>query len=276
MKTFLIIALVLFSITLASTSPITHNLNNLNQESNLKSNLNSQPKTLPKGNLKDIPDYFNTHEEWPHCKLGVKNQGHCTSYWAFASTEVLSDRFCISTSGAVTVNLSAQDLVSCDYFNKGCKGGDLTQAWFTLKWKGVVTDACYPYVSGDGFEPACQWFNFTCEDQSPVTKFYAKDYYHFTSIEEIKRNMLLKGPISTTFVLYDDFTAHKTGIYVRKSDHKIGSHSVKVVGWGTDNNLDYWIAQNSWGEAWGEAGFFKIKEGECEFEMNMIAGDPYY
>lgn len=40
-----------------------------------------------------------------------------------------------------------------------------------------------------------------------------------------------------------------------------GMHSVKIIGWGSENGVNYWIAANSWGNAWGENGYFKIKVG---------------
>jgi cathepsin B len=42
-----------------------------------------------------------------------------------------------------------------------------------------------------------------------------------------------------------------------------GGHAVKILGWGNEDNLDYWLVANSWGTSWGEAGYFKIKQGDC-------------
>ena len=54
----------------------------------------------------DIPESFDAREEWPDCIHPIRNQGHCGSCWAFAGSEVLSDRFCIASYGKINVVLS--------------------------------------------------------------------------------------------------------------------------------------------------------------------------
>ena len=55
----------------------------------------------------------------------------------------------------------------------------------------------------------------------------------------------------------------------------LGGHAVKMIGWGVDAGVPYWLCVNSWNNMWGEGGTFRIKRGvnECGIETFSVAGD---
>jgi cathepsin B len=69
------------------------------------------------------------------------------------------------------------------------------------------------------------------------------------------------GPVEASFTVYSDFVTYKSGVYHRTNGYKIGGHAIKIVGWGVENNIPYWLIANSWNEEWGDKGFFKIRRG---------------
>jgi cathepsin C len=52
------------------------------------------------------------------------------------------------------------------------------------------------------------------------------------------------------------------------------NHLAAVIGWGTQNNTNYWIIKNSWSESWGEKGFAKFKRGVNIRSLNDFAVYP--
>lgn len=61
-------------------------------------------------------------------------------------------------------------------------------------------------------------------------------------MEEIIKN----GPVQVVFKVYNDFFMYKSGIYSKHPraeilDERNSYHSVKVLGWGTENGVDYWV-----------------------------------
>lgn len=177
-------------------------------------------KTVPAGAKKPakvgaVPANFDGRDKWGTCIHPIRDQLHCGSCWAFAASEMITDRFCIDSNKKVDVVLSPQDMVSCDDWNMGCSGGNLIFAMNYLEETGIVSDACLPYTSGEGDDGTCPtdnkctatgqtWKKYKCEDYSTV---YAD------TPEDIQNEIYANGPMETGFQVYEDFMNYKSGIY---------------------------------------------------------------
>lgn len=70
-----------------------------------------------------------------------------------------------------------------------------------------------------------------------------------------------RGPISCG-VYSDPLESYTGGILNYTGKNGSIDHEISVVGWGVENGVKYWIVRNSWGQPWGELGFFRIVRGE--------------
>jgi len=247
--------------------------------------LDKKPQGIPKVSYKnllknigiELPDSFNPIQKWGKCIHEIRNQLHCGSCWAFAATESLSDRFCIASEGKIDEILSPQDMVSCDEEDFGCGGGYLDRAFKYLESTGVVSEACFPYTSGEGTEEHC--LHGSCTDKHvPFVKFRcAEDTVKILAdVESIKLELMTNGPMETGFMVYEDFMNYKSGVYKYTTGRLLGGHAIKVIGWGEENGEQHWICSNSWGIEWGESGFFKIKMNECGIDDTVLGCTPEF
>jgi len=225
-------------------------------------------------NLNDttIPAEFDARTQWPGLIHPIRDQQQCGSCWAFSASEVLSDRVAIAT-GKPSPVLSPEDMVSCDGGDNGCGGGMLNQAWKYLTNTGIVTDSCFPYTAGNGNAPKCE---AKCVDSESFTKTKAKNSYAIQGVTNMQKEIMTNGPIQVAFMVYRSFMSYKSGVYQKHWNEFLpeGGHAVKMVGWGTENGVDYWLVANSWNTNWGLDGFFKIKRGSDESGIES-RGPPY-
>jgi len=83
--------------------------------------------------------------------------------------------------------------------------------------------------------------------------------------EAIMYQLYHYGPMYMRMEVYSDFPYYRSGVYKHQDTAKVrGDHAVKLVGYGEEGSLKYWTAQNTWGDKWGEKGFFRIARGEDE------------
>ncbi|CAN4081874.1 unnamed protein product [Withania somnifera] len=244
--------------------------------------------THPK--LLTLPQEFDAREAWPNCStIGrILVQGHCGSCWAFGAAESLSDRFCIHYG--LNVSLSANDILACCGYlcGDGCDGGYPLQAWQYFVRKGVVTEECDPYFDQEGCNhPGCEPGYPTpkchrkCVKENLLwskSKHFGVNAYMISSDPySIMTELYKNGPVEVSFTVYEDFAHYESGVYKHITGGLMGGHAVKLIGWGTsEDGEDYWLLANQWNRSWGDDGYFKIRRGtnECDIESEVVAGLP--
>lgn len=251
----------------------------------------------------DLPDNFDARTQWPDCPTikEIRDQGSCGSCWAFGAVEAMSDRYCIHSKGAMNYHISAQDLATCcKSCGDGCEGGYPAAAWEYWVSDGLVTggnynssQGCQPYTipscdhhvpgklqpCGDILPtPPC---NQQCIPDYPKTysddkKFGSKAYSIANDPVAIQQEIFSNGPVEADFQVYADFVSYKSGVYQHLTGEFLGGHAIRVLGWGVEDSIPYWLVANSWNPDWGDNGLFKILRGsdECGIEDDINAGMP--
>jgi hypothetical protein len=116
---------------------------------------------------------------------------------------------------------------------------------------GVPDEGCYPdpHRAFDyPFESLEGWENRTVK----ITDWGWVDM----DIESIKTALINYGPLIICISVYQDYFYYKEGVYRHEWGERVGGHVVTIVGYNDNNNC--WIVKNSWGEKWGEDGWFRL------------------
>eukprot|EP01133_Synstelium_polycarpum_P007432 gene7432-8695_t len=229
-----------------------------------------------------LPLNFDARSQWPGCISIVRDQGSCSSCWAQTSTSILADRLCIASNERIKVLLSPQSMVDCSRdcrpnepaaCQQGCVGGYMDVSLEYLVEKGVPADSCLPYLSQQSGMCPTQ-----CQTGGQISLYTATSCTSFASLKDAQVDIMKYGSILATFDIYSDLKDYKEGVYVKSASaiYQEG-HAARVIGWGVDNGVEYWLCANSWGQGWGNlGGFFKIRRNsnEANFENSMMTIYP--
>ncbi len=212
-------------------------------------------KTLPKMGLPTAFDWRNQGG----C-TSIKNQGNCGSCWAFGTVGVLESAILLQEG--VEVDLSEQWLVSCNQDAWGCAGG-----WWAHGYHQCQGGSVDPYGdSGAVLEADCEYLAFDQACAGPYEHPYCIDSWAYIgtdsnipTVAAMKQAILDHGPISVAVCVDDAFRAYSGGIFNASAPGEI-NHAVILVGWDDNQGANgIWFMRNSWGTAWGEAGYMRIE-----------------
>ncbi|CAL5343307.1 unnamed protein product [Camellia sinensis] len=205
--------------------------------------------TAPEMEVKGSPESFDWRERG--AVTGVKMQGVCGSCWAFSTTGSIEGANFIATGKLL--NLSEQQLVDCNH--------TLREAW-----KKRIHILILEKKKGEcKFKPekvAVKVVNFT---NVPT---YEK---------QIAANLVHHGPLAIGLnAIFMQTYISGVSCPLVCGKRRI-NHGVLLVGYGSKGfsilrfgYRPYWIIKNSWGNKWGEHGYYHLCQGHGMCGMNTM------
>jgi hypothetical protein len=191
----------------------------------------------------------------------AKDQGSCGSCWAFAAAGEMEAKIRIYYNNRI-VDLSEQQLVSCNFGGSGCGGGWAGAAYYVYQDRGGITEDCMPYQGSDAVH---------CADTG-FLKFAELDSWYSiaNNVNQIKQ-ALLEGPVCSTIDANAAFEDYGGGCLDAPGGYT--NHLILIVGWDDRacGNTGAWIIKNSWGPTWGQQGFGYVKWGACSIGSSVTA-----
>jgi len=227
-----------------------------------------------------VPDMFTTEQaraivlaatstvDWrtKGAVTAIKDQQQCGSCWSFSATGSIEGQWFLKAGANNKLTaVSEQELVSCDTNDDGCGGGLMDNAfnWLVSARSGnIVTEASYPYVSGNGNVPAC---NLTGKVVGATIKGH-QDLPH--NEDQMAAWLTTNGPIAIA-VDATSFQSYTGGILTNCISRQL-DHGVLLVGYSVSGTTNYWIIKNSWGASWGESGYIRVARGSNQCMLTSL------
>jgi cathepsin X len=224
---------------------------------------------------------------------------YCGSCWAHGAISALQDRIKIARKAqGIDIQLSIQHVLNCGGAAGTCKGGDANAVYQWIKDIGDKTGSGVSYTTGqpymacssdsdEGFcsnadwtcsplnvQRTCGTFGEACVGLSHYPNATIAEYGNIEGKDAMMKEIFARGPIACG-VNANPLRDYAGGIATTKSSESDIDHIISIVGWGTDTKLgQYWVVRNSWGQYWGEGGFFRAAFGSLALESSCTWATP--
>ena len=162
-------------------------------------------------------------------------------------------------------------------------GGNQTlAAIFLSSWSGMALEAQVPYETNE--DHTLDSDSVPSSGMAYTTSAYLENAaFSSYSVQKIKNLISEYGSVSMSFGMYDSYYNPRTYAYSYPGSAGV-NHAITLVGW--DDNFakenfnsncnvtsnGAWIVRNSWGNAWGDDGYFYLSyENKCNY--NIVAAE---
>lgn len=202
------------------------------------------------------PISFNTYDSIDQ-SFFVRDQGSAASCWAFAANTIFE--LAVEKKYHETVNFSESDLIENTPIKSTYESGGNFQASsiYYLDRKGPIIE---------------NTDNVGEEEEKRLPLYQLDGYIEINNnVDKIKENILNMGAVLTSIYLNESDSLvynRSTNAYYNSNEKKERTHELVLVGWddhySKDNFTDApdhdgaFIAQNSFGNSWGNNGFFYV------------------
>jgi hypothetical protein len=208
---------------------------------------------------------WRTRWGWPWIST-VRNQGPCSNCWGFAMTALYEAM--VRIEHCVWCRRSEADVV-CGA-GKDCRQiGNFGEARSFVNRYGLADPDCFPWTTAvplyisrpDGGDLEAMPIAPTPDRSGRTLRMAESDWTSISDNTQRKAWIDAVGPMAVMVTLLSDFGGYGGGIYSPSPTARTnGVHALLVVGF--DDSQQCWIVKNSWGSAWGEAGFARIAYGD--------------
>lgn len=143
-----------------------------------------------------------------------------------------------------------------------------------VRQHNVTYESVYPYTASNG---RCRQnvgrSAVTLSGPNPGWSYYSGG--NATLI----KSLIAVSPVVNYLRVESGFQLYNGGVLTTPCVNQGVNHATAIVGYCTSRllfgNFNYWIVKNSWGDTWGENGFYKIpilsnSPGLCQSQANIF------
>jgi C1A family cysteine protease len=121
---------------------------------------------------------------------------------------------------------------------------------------GICSEVDYPYAGHKRWFRGCDIKRDLCQ---------GVNHTRVESFEDVKNTVvdlmeaLVQQPIAIAIEAdLQSFQFYKSGVYADDACGSTLDHGVLAVGYGTEDDQDFFLVRNSWGATWGAEGYIKM------------------